>query len=120
VRPKAKAKRAAKEKAPVVTKPKKQRESRTNVVRESTKGATLGAMSTLETPADNSEGLLLRVLLILLYGLPILLIIASLVPLEFEFVPERVADGWREIRVPVALGGLGLLMIEGFVYLLSP
>ena len=76
-------------------------------------------MSTLDTPADASEGLLLRMLLILLYGLPILLILASVVPLEFEFVPERVAYGWREIRVPVAIGGLCLLIIEGFVYVVS-
>jgi hypothetical protein len=60
----------------------------------------------------------LRMLAILLFSLPALLIVAALVPLNFEFVPYKVAYGWEEIRVPVALCGLSLLVVEGFVYLL--
>jgi hypothetical protein len=57
-------------------------------------------------------------LAILLFSLPVVLMIAALVPLDFAFVPYKVAYGWAEIRAPVALCGLSLLVVEGVVYLL--
>ena len=60
---------------------------------------------------------MLRLLAILLFSLPVLLIIAALVPLNF--VPYNVAHGWGHIRVPVALSGLFLLVVEGSMYLMT-
>jgi hypothetical protein len=72
----------------------------------------------LLTSVERPSGIV-RMLVILLYCLPILLIVAALVPLNFEFVPYKVAHGWEGIRVPVALGGASLLVVEGVMYLLS-
>jgi hypothetical protein len=70
--------------------------------------------------ADGSDATpFLRMLAVLLFSLPALLVLAALVPLNFEFVPYRVAHGWDELRVPVAIGGLSMLVVEGFMYLLT-
>jgi hypothetical protein len=93
------------------------------------KGAVLGAISTNETQgaadalpllsdAEETSGLV-RMLAVLLFSLPVLLILAALVPLDFAFVPYRVAYGWDRIRGPVAVWGVALLVIEGLVYLLT-
>ena len=94
------------------------------------RGAVLGAVSANERQAGVSEASTLlssaeepsgfvRMLVILLYSLPVLLIIAACVPLDFAFVPYRIAVGWEEIRVLVAFCGLALLVVEGCLYLLT-
>jgi hypothetical protein len=80
----------------------------------------VGAVAVAGTTAGGSEVTpFLRMLAMLLFSLPVLLVLAALVPLNFEFVPYRVAHGWEELRAPAAIGGLSLLVVEGFMYLLT-
>ena len=82
--------------------------------------AVVGAVAVTGATASGSEAApLVRMLAILLFSLPVLLVLAALVPLNFEFVPYRVAHGWEELRAPIAIGGLSLLVVEGFMYLLT-
>jgi hypothetical protein len=83
------------------------------------KGVVPGAISTNEPLVGGVEDTsgIVRMLAILLFSLPVLLMTAALVPLNF--VPYNLAHGWERIRVPVALCGVFLLMIEGSMYLLA-
>ena len=63
--------------------------------------AVVGAVAVTGATASGSEAApLVRMLAILLFSLPVLLVLAALVPLNFEFVPYRVAHGWEELRAP--------------------
>ena len=57
-----------------------------------------------------------RGLALALYALPFLLILAALVPLDFDFVPYGVANTWHNMRVEVALCGVMLLFLEAVIY----
>jgi hypothetical protein len=83
------------------------------------KGAVLGGAVSSEplvSGAEETSGIV-RLLAIFLFSLPVLLMIAALVPLNL--VPYNVAHGWERSRIPVALCGLFLLVLEGFMYLLA-
>jgi hypothetical protein len=40
------------------------------------------------------------------------------VPLKFDFVPYRIADGWQHVRGEVAICGAMVLIVEALIYVL--
>ena len=85
------------------------------------KGALLGGAVSTNAPlvggaaeASGIERMLAILLYILLFSLPVLLMIAVL----RSIVHNNVTYAYEDMRVPVALCGLLLLLIEGFMYLL--
>ena len=59
-----------------------------------------------------------QALAILLVGVPLLLILAALVPLDFGFVPYDVAVAWHHRRHEVAFWAGSILLVEAVAYLL--
>jgi hypothetical protein len=75
-------------------------------------GVSVTAESTgIEGPSGVWRGLALA-----LYALPFLLILAALVPLDFDFVPYEVADTWHNMRGAVAICGVMLVFCEAVIY----
>jgi hypothetical protein len=111
------AEKAAAEKAAA----KKAASSEKQLDRDRVKGALLGeAISTNEplvggaAEASAIERMLAILLYILLFSLPVLLMVAVL----RSIAHNNVAYTYEDMRVPVVLCGLLLLLVEGFMYLL--
>jgi hypothetical protein len=81
------------------------------------RGTAVGAVTSLATSVREPSRVW-KLLAVLFFALPALVLLATLVPVNFRFVPYSISDAWDERRREIAASSLLLLVADVLIYLL--
>jgi hypothetical protein len=81
------------------------------------RGTAVGAVTSLATSVHDPSGAW-KLLAILFFTVPALVLLATLVPVNVRFVPYAISDAWEERRREIAASSLLLLVADVLIYLL--
>jgi hypothetical protein len=79
------------------------------------RGTAVGAVTSLATSVREPSRVW-KLLAVLFFALPALVLLATLVPVNFRFVPYSFSSAWHCHRTEVALCGVVILLAEAIVF----